>query len=271
MSGQLSLSITHPSIVRSLKQYLCPIPQSDSFPYYCIQSNRGIIYRSAIALQLARGNLEKVREIQQKMLANLISVEAPVKFQFQVTINPSGLLEFFLDRSAINQWLQQLPELLINYYPLSLSGDRPTEIADEFFVIQYAHARCCSLLRSGHLDDLIRLQTLDFHQSVWFWLSPSPLPFQEINWNEPEERELIAQVIETIDGLDSLNSILARKLAIHLSQAFFKFEQSCRIWGEVKQQYPTLAQARLGLIAIVQLLLRFLLKEELGLIPSMEL
>ena len=49
------------------------------------------------------------------------------------------------------------------------------------------------------------------------------------------------------------------------------FDRSCRIWGEVNRQTPELAQARLGLIALTQFLLGWLLQEQMGVSAPVEL
>ncbi|PSF37977.1 hypothetical protein C7H19_08375 [Aphanothece hegewaldii CCALA 016] len=271
MNSQFNLPLTDLSIERSLEQYLLINLSSfniNSLSFYLIHSELGIIYQCSIALKLAKGNLKLAQEINHKIIYNCLVLEAKYQLEIEVFCNNYGLLEFLIKYSEINQWLQKLPELFLANYPLSLFNQHPTDINDEIFLIQYAHARCCSLLRLGHLDHLIQLKTLDFHQLTWFWLSPNLVIFNHIIWQQAEEQELIAQIIKVIDGKDRVNSI---KIASDLSNTFLKFEQSCRIWGEVKRQDLTLAQARLGMIAIVQLLLRFGLTEKLGVIPLMEL
>lgn len=272
MNCQLALSLTHLSVERSLKQYLLQNFSTSfkisSLSFYSVQSQGSIIYQCPVAIKLAKGNLNQAKKINHQIISNFIFTYNQVSLNFEVTFTESGLLKFSLDYNEVNQWLQRLPELFLSYYPLSLSNQQPIDINDEFFALQYAHARCCSLLRLGHLDNLIQLKTLDFYQLAWFWLSPDLILCPQMIWQQAEERELIHQIIKVIDGLDSINSM---KLALDLSKAFLKFEQSCRIWGEIKRQNRTLAQSRLGLIAIAQLLLRFLLTEKLGLIPFMQL
>ena len=258
------LPLTEISIKRSLLQSL----SINSLSLNQVSSPIGIIYQTSIALQLANGNLEKAQQINQTIINKISLVNNQTGLKFIVNQNHFGLLEFLIEQKEINIWLQKLPKLLIKNYSLSLSNHYSTDLKDEFFTLQYAHARCCSLLRLGHLDKLIQLKTLDFNQLAWFWLLPDPIPFAQILWQPKEEKELIEQIIKTIDDIDSVKSM---KIAEDLSKAFLKFEQYCRIWGDVKRQNPTLAQARLGLIAIVQFLLRYLLKEKLGLIPLTEL
>lgn len=275
MNHTFTLSLTHCSIERSLEQYmsLASLFNLNYISFYKIHSPQGIIYQTPLAIQIARGNLEKAQVINQQIISNLKDnyPNAQLALKVITTVHSSGLLEFFFKAHEINKWLQRLPEIFLKSYTLSQFDPELREISDRFFPLQYAHARCCSLLRSGDLDRLIQLQTLNFDQSAWFWLSPNPIPLNEINWLQSEERELIAQIITIIDGIDSLKSIASLKLASNISRSFLRFERYCRIWGEVKRQEISLAQARLGIVAIVQLLLRFLLKEKLGLLPLLEL
>ncbi|NEP58605.1 MAG: hypothetical protein F6K31_16565 [Symploca sp. SIO2G7] len=87
----------------------------------------------------------------------------------------------------------------------------------------------------------------------------------------PAERRLIAQIIDVQDALINQSQLQGIKLARELSKAFEQFYSSCRIWGEVKSQAPQLAQARLGLVAVTQILLRSLLQEQLGILAPVEL
>ena len=60
------------------------------------------------------------------------------------------------------------------------------------------------------------------------------------------------------------------KVALSLSESFEEFSKHCRIYGEVKKT-PQLAQARLGLVAVTQKLLRSLLQDDLGVSAPVEL
>ncbi|NEO64740.1 MAG: glutamate acetyltransferase, partial [Moorea sp. SIO4G2] len=80
----------------------------------------------------------------------------------------------------------------------------------------------------------------------------------------PAERLLIGQLMDLTDYLSGTESKNWLKLASSVSNAFEQFYRSCRIWGEVKHQTPRLAQARLGLVGVTQVVLRSLLEEQLG-------
>ena len=61
------------------------------------------------------------------------------------------------------------------------------------------------------------------------------------------------------------------KIALALSRATAIFEAECRFFGEIQQQYPQKAIARLGLIAVVQYWLHRILLEKLHIMAATEL
>ena len=149
-------------------------------------------------------------------------------------------------------------------------------ITHSLFPIQYAHARCCSLLHMAHREKIITITSRnsdisrngDINSPCLEVISPQPLPWlseAKIYLNRPSELNLLIELIGVLDDLycpdptrQSLNWL---KVALNLSQAFQTFYSQCRIWGEVKSQNRNLAQARLGLVAIAQSVFRILLVE----------
>lgn len=132
--------------------------------------------------------------------------------------------------------------------------------AINLFPLQYTHARCCALLRLGDKDRLIEFNTQELGQLRWLWKTPNP-----IGWNflgEIPELRLIGQFFHLVDNIEEVAPKNYISLAMQLCEAFWEFESSCRIWGEVKQKTPVRAQARLGLAAVTQLLLGWLLQEK---------
>ncbi len=111
------------------------------------------------------------------------------------------------------------------------------------FAIQYAHARCCSLVLQAHREGLIKLKqpVTNTSQGFWMYFSPNPLPWlncdETLRLNHPGECRLIAELIQVVDNIevpDIKGSVKWEKLALNLSQAFEHFWSNCRIWGEVK-------------------------------------
>jgi hypothetical protein len=148
------------------------------------------------------------------------------------------------------------------------------------FPVQYAHARCCSLVLLAHREGLIKLREPVPNSSPSFWsiISPNPIPWLNsdgrLRLNHPDESRLIAELVEVVDNIecpDVRGSVKWEKAAVNLSQAFENFWCNCRIWGEVKIISPELAQARLGLLMATQSVLRFVLEENLGTFAPLEL
>jgi DALR anticodon binding domain len=150
--------------------------------------------------------------------------------------------------------------------------------------LQYAHARCCSLLRLASSDP-----SLD--PSLDYCLAPqlesrlatevSWLDSQQQLWlQDPREKNLLALLAQFPASLSAdrcwrgnywgetweQHCLIAwpastRHLIQVLSQwveAFEQFYRHCRIFSEIKTQQPALALARLGLIAILQKIFIFL-------------
>ncbi|WP_366931711.1 DALR anticodon-binding domain-containing protein [Nostoc sp. NOS(2021)] len=208
---------------------------------------------------------------------------------FSIQIVPPGWIHFELTHSTLVTWLQSLA--------VGSSGgeweqgsrgagedevtiDAPCPIPNSLFAVQHAHARCCSLVLLAHREGLIKLTEPVPNSSPAFWsvIAPNPIPWLNcdgvLRLNHPDERRLIAQLVQVIDNIecpDVSGYIKWEKVALNLSQAFEKFWSNCRIWGEVKITSPELAQARLGLLMATQSVLRYVLEENLGVFAPLEL
>ncbi|MFM6209829.1 DALR anticodon-binding domain-containing protein, partial [Planktothrix sp.] len=152
------------------------------------------------------------------------------------------------------------------------------EISWEQFQIQYSHARCCSLLRLAEREHLITLAkpNLMTESSITMGSISSPIPWlnhqNQLQFTQSYDYQLLTQLVVIIDALILFSATSNwLKLAVQLSDSFQQFYRYCRIWGEVKQNTPELAQARLGLVSITQFLLRILLEEKLGIMAPEEL
>lgn len=232
----------------------------EEIPAYRIRNNTVMGYRSAIALQLSAKNPEMAIAISQSLVK--ILEETQSEWEFQAL--ESGWIEGKLCDGAIAHWLQCCleDESISNAV---LEGETP--LTAELFPIQYAHARCCSLLQMGHRSRMIELVDPDT-EPPWRWRKPrqifeaSPLLFQH-----PAEWALLGQFGDVLDGIAIAPETPKLKSARRLSEAWLNFERTCRIWGEVQRNQPQLAQMRLGSIAIAQRLLWRLLREHLDAIP----
>jgi hypothetical protein len=126
-------------------------------------------------------------------------------------------------------------------------------------------------LRLGHQEGLSQLSDTDLKALNWQLIAPSPIPWlshQEppnLILIHPQEHRLITTLLQTLDEFNSLTPASCLQIAT----AFDEFHRHCRIWGEIKAIAPQLSQARLGLVAVTQTILKLLLQQRLNaFVPS---
>lgn len=232
----------------------------EKIPLHRIRNNTVMGYRSAIALQLSATNPEAAIAICQSLVKILNETQSEWEFQPM----ERGWIEGQLRDRAFVDWLQYSleDEPVSNAPPKS-----ETPLTAELFPIQYAHARCCSLLQMAHRSRIIELVDPDA-VPPWRWRKPQRV-FEDypIYLQHPAEWALLGQFWDVLDGVAIAPDTSQLKPTRRLSEAWFQFERTCRIWGEVQRDRPQLAQMRLGLVAIAQKLLWRLLREHLDTIP----
>ncbi|MBA3920540.1 MAG: glutamate acetyltransferase [Nostocaceae cyanobacterium] len=232
---------------------------------YFSENNIGYLYISGLALQHSKSHNLPPLEIAHAIASHLITIQN----DFDVLIVAPGWIHLRLTDLTLSNWLQ-------NIAVSPVPQPSTTTNASNLFPIQYAHARCCSLLRLAHLDgSLLLIQPLPDDNAVsWRVISPNPIPWldsAQIRLKTTAESRLIAKLIQAVDDLAPLNACANFELAAReVSQAFEIFWSCCHIWGEVKINSLPLAQARLGLVLVTQTVLRSLL-HRLGAIAPLEL
>ncbi|HEY9876733.1 MAG TPA: DALR anticodon-binding domain-containing protein [Candidatus Obscuribacterales bacterium] len=271
----------------------------ESIPLYRVEDD--MVYKSAIALQLASLYRVPALAIATK-LADYLSASGQESFTQPVlnliikVVNP-GWIYFQLTDQAIATWLQHLfqtPANLLTQGDFANRGERETvpdshaQITLSLFPVQYAHARCCSILRLGHQQGIIKLSNPTQRHS-WRVIEPNPIVWlnaaEQLHLVHPAEKCLIAKLLGALDEI-SASSQATRggflytsggctpnfvKLGYSLSDAMLNFYSSCRILGEVQSQTPHLAQVRLGLVEITQSFLWHILQDRLGVLAPVEL
>ena len=299
LQAALSSYILDTSFLTSSKSYI-PLQLS---------KQQRVVYSCAIAFKLSKVvNLPAIEVA--KSLSQLI-YQQNYQQNLMIRVIPPGWLDLELTQPSLAAWLQRWIETLPclarqgelgvptewglgvkgtrgqfnskfkiqnskfkiqNYSPLP-TPHSPLPTPHSLFPIQYAHARCCSLLQMAHREGLMAIKSRNFDNPFWTWEveSPQQIPWldreEKLCFNLPAELNLIIQLVAVLDDLycpeptrQSLNWL---KIALNLSQAFQTFYSQCRIWGEVKSQNLNLAQGRLGLVAIAQSVFRILLVEVL--------
>lgn len=256
----------------------------EMIPVYRLSDHTAVLYRSAIALKIAPLWQLSVSDIANQLVSSFLTINwdsaDQICLDFSIEVLSSGWIDFRLNDQGLATWLQH--RIYAFAPPASPLPLLKSVTSDNFFPLQYAHARCCSLLGLAHTQGLIELTDLDFNTVNWQLVEPNPIPW--LNDDEggdttqlrlrlvhPAEQRLIAQILDVQDVMSEQSQRSAVKLATALSKAFEKFYSQCRIWGEVKSQTPKLAQARLGLVLLTQTLLRSLLEDYLAVPAPVEL
>lgn len=265
-----------------------------AIPLRAVKGGTQVVYVSAIALKLANAWKKPVIDIATVIAANLFcadesndsSTNAALQ-NFTLKVVPPGWIYLQLSDLGTAAWLERLAQAP----PWVGSGGAGGQVSRgagmpcypnaKLFDAQYAHARCCSLLRLAHREGIIALAEADLEISPHFWSvkAPTPIPWldsdEKLRLVHPGERNLIFHLLTLLDRLycvsRSRHQVDWEKSARTLSQVFLTFYSQCRIWGEVKTENPQLAQARLGLILATQPLLHFLLQDLLGVLAPLEL
>lgn len=254
--------------------------ESRKVPLYQGGYNQKILYISGMAMGISKSQNLPAMEIAQAMAGHLSDNSDGL---FSVKVIPPGWIYIELVDSTLAAWLQNLivfsenGDLINNFldYQLPVTNHQSQISLHSLtiFKIQYAHSRCCSLLRLAEKDGLIVLDRIG--TKSYFSVKPIPLlnGDQKLLLNHADEMLLMHQLVKLVDDLvcTHSSSLNWETAAEKLSQAFEKFWGSCRIWGEVKIQTPELAQARLGLLVATQLVFRVVLEDKLGVVAPIEL
>jgi arginyl-tRNA synthetase len=224
-----------------------------------------IIYKSPLCLQIAKIEGENPHVMAEKIVNLWVNSKKLAPLDLQVKISGDGWLEFIIGDRLLEKWLQELPKIEFPPQPHFVTKNQVD------FQLYYAHARCCSLLRSAHQAQLIQLKTLDFSQSIWLWDQPESIPYHCGCLKFRYEKKLIFHLTTIVDAIDEQKESNWLKLASDFAKVILDFERYSRIFGEVKRENPALSQARLGLIALAQFYFQWIIEQKLGAIAPSEL
>jgi hypothetical protein len=258
-----------------------------------------ITYRCAIAFSLAqdeeRSALTIAEDLVQFLLSNSNLISNSISLDFTVQVISPGWIDFNLSDRSLAVWLEKL----VQYIKFQGTGNgdgayrdsngirvtapqQGTENRQEFFpllskakasvknwfFLVYVHSRCCSLLGLAAREGLIELKESNFRQPDWQIQQPITFSWLDGQNNliffRKSERRLLVLLSMVVEELFSAYSNKTDNLFIELGKETLNFVAECRIWGGVKETQPQLAEARLGLIAVVQWCLQKFLQEHLG-------
>jgi arginyl-tRNA synthetase len=242
------------------------IPKGENLVYQSREKSK-VLYISGIALQLAKAYQLDASVIASQIVSHFLrNCDA----YFRVKVVESAWIHVQVADSLVADCFQGVIEgteerACVLPFSISLA-------ADSLFSVQYAHARCCSLLKLGQREGLIQIN----QQLRIPWLVDHQMGDGEPKFRLTDlvSRRLIGELVTALDDfayLDRTDMRHWQKTAISISKAFEDFWRNCRIWGEVKMDSPELAVARLGLVLVTQVVLQFLLEEKLGISALQEL
>lgn len=245
-------------------------------------STRSFVYVCAIAHRLATPS-QPVPMIAAGLVNTMqahsdsLSVLSGIVVQATAT----GWLQFELGDRAIATWLDLL---LANALPspcLPIAATEPQVRlpAAAIFAVQYAHARCCSLLRLAHREALITLDRLNEAPFYWRVASPPSIPWltstDQLCLDHPADRSLLGHLVEALDRLSDDSPQRTQRI-LRSAQAIAQAMQVCHrlhpLWRKTGRTGANrdLVVAQLGLLIATQRILHFLLWDGLHLCPAVE-
>jgi DALR anticodon binding domain len=203
-------------------------------------------------------------------------------------MHPKGWLYAEFSSKSLAQWLQTLlaltPHLEVQRPSTAPSISKGISSDPALFELQYAHARCCSLLHLGHQSRLIQLADTHFFNLT----SPNPVPWLtaqgELRFQTESEQKLVRSLMQFPQSLCTSRAIYGRLHSLELgrqtcvrwpldkrtlqkhriwSQLFEGFYRECRVLGAIQTKTPKLAQARFASLFLLKKLLKFWLNSVL--------
>ena len=280
------------------------------------------LFRSPIALQIASQTQQPAMALGRQILSHFhqqFALTLPCSrtqaepIEAQLWLQSPGWIYIQCSERALATGLQPLlhnPPTLIAL-PWRQGSPSRSEMAslstveafdsEQLFRCQYAHARCCTLLR---LADQEHLLTLPISQpslgSAWNTGAPCPSvpwlnPHQQLYLQSPAEHALIHRLLQFPGSLSPQSQIwitdhrhcipiqythpipwpiptcLLWRQAQAWSEHLLAFDRDCQIFGQVNTQTLALAQARLGLVCATQAVLAFILNTLLQVDAPIEL
>jgi len=241
------------------------------------------VYVCAIAHQLATPSQSAAliaTQLVDMLLQPLPMPEEGSLSDITVQATATGLLKFELSDRAIAAWLDRLlakalpQDLCVPLTSMERQMVLPTAAT---FEVQYAHARCCSLLRLAHSEGLITLDRLDAAPLVWCVINPPSIPWltstAQLCLNHPADRRLLGYLVEALDCLSNESPHRTQqslRSAQAIAQAMQAFHRVHPLWRKTGTE-PNLVVAQLGLLLATQRILYALLADGLDLHPVVEL
>jgi arginyl-tRNA synthetase len=215
-------------------------------------------YRSPIAF-ICKKIVERSPQVIARDIAKILSdcqpaflgtIEGQV-YIFAICIDELGWLEFSIEPRSLAVWLDCICQA---DFPLLKA---PSQVTTDVFLLQYAYARCCSLLHLAARQEIIELPDNYFTNSNSIslvsiescWLNRHAKLIFQVD-QEWYALETFLKTVDFLSGEYSSQKLL--KIAYGLSEAILAFYDHCPLFGRIDRD---LRKARLGLISIGRFLL----------------
>jgi hypothetical protein len=222
-----------------------------------IRRENDLFYQSAIAFTLS--NYYSISPVNiAKELGEILSQDNQ---QFTVKITLSGKIEFYPQDLFLGLYLQNIPDH--DYFKLNWTDFSPINFSQSI-AFHYLLDRCNQLLNLAHETNIIELINPHYKASFYQWKNPNILPFllnDQLIFNHLAEKELIEKIIMIVDIPDQFKTFNLYRIGRSLGESFLNFDQKCQIWGETAKNHVKLSEGRLGLIALTQFILQWLLSK----------
>jgi hypothetical protein len=224
------------------------------------------------------------------LLERLNGLPQPSWIAPQYWMHPNGWLYAEFLPESLAQWLQtgltlkpylEVQTLVQSTLNAPIALSKGISADPGLFELQYAHARCCSLLRLGHQAQLIQLADTDSFNLIL----PNPVPWLALLSDSPlrtqSEHQLLLALLNFPQSLGSSAiygrlqgtepadqsghqtlvqwPLSDRTLQRHpiWSQIFQQFYSDCRVLAAIHPKTLELAQAQLASLAILKNRLEF--------------
>ena len=194
----------------------------------------GVHYTSAIALAISNRLGIEALQIAEKIIENFSQSE--ILAQWQIKSSDKGLLNICLNDKYLTESLDTLMSWQLDEEVFQISGEHPPFLWQRREIYrnlaqqspepmqQYAHARCCALIR---LIDRTYKENSRYTETI-----------SKIEPIEPEEVSLLLRNLAIADYLENENILPAtrqinnrQKLSRSLAEAFLQFYDRCRVFG----------------------------------------
>ncbi len=239
-----------------------------------------ILYSSSLPHWLAAQNKRNTTEIAVEIVNLLCAYitgfsndrmypELPTQLlhHLKVEASSSGMILFRFEDGAIAYWLDYLlhSSLLLRFGGNSHPFLTPPV---QLFAIQHSHARCCSLLRLAHQEQLIQLNQPHAQPTQWAFIEPDTIRWlnakSQLQTRYAAEWNVINWLLLALDQIVEQPALSLKRvifLAEEGSKAFQTLHRTLPLFGDFRTQPRDRIHAHLALILMTQRMLQFLLQQ----------